>query len=129
MKAPRSVWTSALLILAVTWLNLQGAIRYRHPNPQKSPGPQATNTVAKPTEPEAGPVKFKDLADNTQFYYPADKDHKIFPWIKISATAAKSVSTPAKPQVTVNTVPAEMLVFPKKDNPTKSADKKAAKAN
>jgi hypothetical protein len=125
---------SMIVLLAVTGVFLettQAAWHYRFAqyrrrnNPQR---PQSTNQVAKPTEPQDKPVKFKDLPDNAEFYYLADKDHKNFPYIKISATSAKSVPTAAKPQVTVVTLPVETLVIPKKDTQKKDGDKKTQKS-
>src|SRR5882672_4875681 len=72
--------------------------QYRTPG-NRPAQPPSTNQTAKPkpATPQEKPQKFKDLAINTEFYYLADKDHKTFPWVKISATTAKSVATPAKP--------------------------------
>ena len=78
--------------------------------------------------PQDKPVKFKDLPVNAEFYFIADKDHKLFPRIKISSTTAKTVATPASPNVTTNPVPAETLVIMKKDDPKKDGEKKDPKA-
>lgn len=87
--------------------------QYHYPSNRRS-APPATNQTARPKPPPAEtPQKFKDLAVDTEFYYPADKDHKMFPWVKISATSARSVPSAAKPTATVTTVPAETQVFVK----------------
>ena len=127
---PILVMIMLLIVTGVLVETAQAAWHYRFAqyrrrnNPQR---PQSTNQVAKPTEPQDKPVKFKDLPDNAEFYYLADKDHKNFPYIKISDTSARSVPTAAKPQATVTTVPVETLVIQKKDNPKKGSDKKDQK--
>ena len=75
-------------------------------------------------QPVDKPVKFKDLPLNAEFYFPADKDRKLFPRVKISNTAARTVPTPASPTVTTNAIPAETFVIPKKEEPKKEEDKK-----
>ena len=99
--------------------------RYRRVqyNYNSRPAPP-TNHAAKAKEPEETPVKFKDLAINTEFYFLADKSRKLFPRVKISNTAAKTVPTAANPKVTTNSVPAELLVIKKKDVPKKDGDKR-----
>jgi hypothetical protein len=125
---------SMIVLVAVTGVlveTAQAAWHYRYAQYRRRKNPprsQSTNQVAKPTEPQDKPVKFKDLPDNAEFYYLADKDHKNFPYVKISATAAKSVPTAAKPQATVTTVPVETLVIQKKDTQKKDADKKDQKS-
>ncbi len=108
--------------------------QYHQPGNRRFQTP-TTNQIAKPkpAAPEEKPQKFKDLTINTEFYYLADKDHKTFPWVKISATSAKSVATVAKPTPVVASIPSETLVVvksgePKKDTSGKSSDKKQAKA-
>ena len=86
---------------------------------------RSTNQVANPSPPADKLVKFKDLPVNAEFYYPADKDHKLFPRKKISDVAARTVPTPASPNVTINPVPAETLVIEKKKDHKTEADKKA----
>jgi hypothetical protein len=125
---------SMIVLLAVTGVlveTAQAAWHYRYAQYRRRNNPprsQSTNQVARPVEPQDKPVKFKDLPDNAEFYYLADKDHKNFPYIKISATSAKSVPTAAKPQATVATVPVETLVIQKKDNPKKGDGKKDQKS-
>lgn len=100
-------------------------VQYRTPRHRNYPGPaQPTNQVAKPAEPQDKPVKFKDLPMNAEFYFLADKDHKLFPRIKISATTARTVPTAAAPNVTTNPIPVETLVIAKKAGQKKDGDKK-----
>ena len=104
-------------------------VQYRNPRYGNYPRPaQSTNQVSKPASPQDKPVKFKDLPVNSEFYFIDDKDHKLFPRIKISSTTAKTVATPASPNVTTNPVPAETLVIMKKDDPKKDGEKKNPKA-
>lgn len=101
------------------------SVQYRYPRQRHYPGPaQPTNQIAKPAEPPEKPVKFKDLPLNAEFYFLADKDHKLFPRIKISDTTARTVPTAAAPNVTTNPVPVETLVIAKKASPKKDGDKK-----
>ena len=96
-------------------------IQYNYNRPRPAPpayqGPRAAQPVDKP-------VKFKDLPLNAEFYFPADKDRKLFPRVKISNTSARTVPTPASPTVTTNAIPAETFVIPKKEEPKKEEDKK-----
>ena len=105
--------------------NAQADWRYRRVqyNYNSRPAPP-TNHAAKPAEPEERPVKFKDLPMNAEFYFLADKSRKLFPRIKISNTAAKTVPTAANPKVTTNSVPTESLVLMKKVMPKKDGERK-----
>ena len=96
-------------------------VQYRYNNPRPAP---PTNQVGKPTQPAEKPVKFKDLPLNSEFYFLADKDRKLFPRIKISNTAAKNVPTRGTPTVSTNAVPGDTLVIMKKEEPKKDGDKK-----
>src|SRR6266567_4518259 len=81
-------------------------IQYRYPRYNNDPRPlQPTNRVDTPVQPEEKPVKFKDIPLNTEFYFLADKTRKLFPRIKISNTAARTVPTPGNPTVTTNAIP------------------------
>ena len=90
--------------------------QYRVPRRQAPPAASQTNQSnrAKPDEPADKPVKFKDLAVNTEFYFLADKERKLFPRIKVSDTSALTVPTPGNRNVTTSPVPAETQVIAKK---------------
>src|SRR5262245_15862310 len=95
-----------LFVILVSALGDDGVsyAQYRYRGSRRSQ-PATTNQAPRPKPPPAEkPQKFKDLAIDTEFYYMADKDHKMFPWVKISATSARSVPTAAKPTATVATV-------------------------
>src|SRR6266699_5195449 len=122
MKTVRIPSALALWVLAVLLVEpAQAASRYRYaqyrvPRRHAPPAAGQTNQTnrAKPAEPADKPVKFKDLALNTEFYFLADKDHKLFPRIKISDASARTVPTPGSPNVTTSPVPAESPVIAKK---------------
>jgi len=103
-------------------------VQYRYGGNRRSGPPPSTNETIKPkpAEPAERPVKFRDLPLNAEFYYVADKERKLFPWKKISATQAQSVVTPSNPKAAVATVPIESLVIMKGPNQSKDqpADKK-----
>jgi len=102
--------------------NLHAQYNYRANRRSQAP---TTNQTVRPKPPPAEkPQKFKDLAIDTEFLYPADKDHKMFPWVKISATSARSVPTPAKPTATISTVPADTQVFLKSSDSRKDSGDK-----
>jgi len=100
--------------------------QYNYQRRNRAQPSQSTNQASK-TEPQEKPQKFKDLPLNTEFYFLADKDRKLFPRIKISETSAKSVPTASSATVTTNPVPVETMVFVKKDSPDKKDDKKDKK--
>jgi hypothetical protein len=116
--------SSALVpgVLAVLLLEpAQAASRYRYaqyrvPRHHAPPAASQTNQTnrAKPAEPADKPVKFRDMALNTEFYFLPDKDRKLFPRIKISDTSARTVPTPGNPNVTTSPVPADTQVIAKK---------------
>ena len=92
----------------------RNAVRTPSTNQQLRPGP---------AEPVEKPVKFRDIAVNTEFYFVADKNRKLFPRVKVSETTARSVPTAANPRVTTNALPAETLVIVKKESQNKDAEK------
>src|SRR5438552_2784551 len=108
MKTVRIPSALALWVLVVLLLEpAQAASRYRYvqyrvPPRHAPPAGNQTNQTnrVKPAAPQEKPVKFRDLALNTEFYFFADKDHKLFPRIKISDTSARTVPTPGNPNVT-----------------------------
>src|SRR5262245_17510841 len=130
----KTIRTSALALCVLAVLPLepaQAAERYRYaqyqvPRHRTPPAAGRTNQTnrAKPAEPAEKPVKFKDLPLNSEFYFLADKERKLFPRIKISSTSAKSVPTAASPNVTTSPVPAETLVIAKKANADGKDEKK-----
>jgi len=127
MKTRSILLTLVLLMTAGVLLETAHAqwsyrrVQYRYNNPRPAP---PTNQVGKPTQPAEKPVKFKDLPLNSEFYFLADKDRKLFPRIKISNTAAKNVPTRGTPTVSTNAVPGDTLVIMKKEEPKKDGDKK-----
>src|SRR6266487_1989963 len=132
MKTVRIPSALALCVLVVLLFEpAQAELRYRYaqyrvPRRHGPPAAGQTNQTsrAKPSEPADKPVKFKDLALNTEFYFLADKDHKLFPRIKISDTSARTVPTPGNPNVTTSPVPADTQVIAKKANADGKDDKK-----
>ena len=122
MKIRRLLMGLALLIAGGVLLETAHAdehyrrVQYNYNRPRPAP---PANQVPGTAQPADKPVKFKDLPLNAEFYFMADKDRKLFPRIKISNTSAKTVSTPASPTVTTNPIPAETLVFMKKEEPKK----------
>jgi len=132
MKSVRVSSTLALWVLAILLVEpAQAASHYRYAQyrvPRRhapSDGNQTNQTNrAKPAEPQEKPVKFKDLPIKTEFYFLADKDHKLFPRIKISDTSARTVPTPGNPNVTSSPVPGETQVIAKKANTDGKDDKK-----
>jgi hypothetical protein len=133
MKTVRISSALALCVLAVLLLEpAQAASRYRYvqyrvPPRHAPPAGNQTNQTnrAKPAAPQEKPVKFKDLPLNTEFYFLADKDRKLFPRIKISDTSARTVPTPGNPNVTTSPVPADTQVIAKKAGADGKDDKKA----
>ena len=127
MKTRSILLTLVLLMTAGVLLQTAHAqwsyrrVQYRYNNPRPAP---STNQVGKPTQPAEKPVKFKDLPLNSEFYFLADKDRKLFPRIKISNTSAKNVPTRGTPTVSTNAVPGDTLVIMKKEEPKKDGDKK-----
>ena len=127
MKTRSILLTLVLLMTAGVLLETAHAqwsyrrVQYRYNNPRPAP---PTNQVGKPTQTAEKPVKFKDLPLNSEFYFLADKDRKLFPRIKISNTSAKNVPTRGTPTVTTNAVPGDTLVIIKKEEPKKDGDKK-----
>jgi hypothetical protein len=124
MKTVRISSALALWVLAVLLAEPgQAEVRYRYAQyrvPRRHAPPPANQTNQtnrpKPAEPADTPVKFKDLALNTEFYFLADKDRKLFPRIKISETSARSLPTPGNPNLTTSPVPADTQVIAKKAN-------------
>jgi hypothetical protein len=100
-------------------------VQYRYGGNRNIVRPPPTNQPArpKPAEPVEKPVKFRDIAINTKFYFVADKDRKLFPRVKVSETMARSVPTAANPRVTTNALPADTFVIVKKESPNKGAQK------
>ncbi len=106
--------------------------QYRVPRRHAPPAAGQTNQTnrAKPAEPADKPVKFKDLRLNSEFYFLADKERKLFPRIKISDTSARTVPTPGSPNVTTSPIPSETQVIAKragadgKDEKKDQSDKK-----
>ena len=121
----------ALVALLVTEVNAgmwSRRVQYRYGpnrNAVRTPATNQSTRTKRPEQPEK-PVKFRDIAVNTEFYFVADKDRKLFPRIKISETLAKSVPTAASPVVTTNPVPVETLVFIKKERPNKDTPKQGS---
>ena len=120
-----------LWVLAILFVEpAQAEVHYRYAQyrtPRRHvPAAAETNQTnhAKPAEPTDKPVKFRDLPFNSEFYFLADKDHKLFPRIKISATSARTVPTPGNPNVSTSPVPAETQVIAKKANADSRDDKK-----
>jgi hypothetical protein len=120
----KTVWKAYTLALSVSAFLLvkpaQAASHYRYVQyrvPRHAPpaGNQTNQTNRpKPAEPQEKTVKFKDLPLNTEFYFLADKERKLFPRIKISETSARTVPTAGNPNVTTSPVPAETQVIAKK---------------
>ncbi len=127
MKFRRLIVGLALLIASGVLLETAQAqwryrrVQYNYNRPRPAP---PANQVPGTAQPADKPVKFKDLPLNAEFYFMAEKDRKLFPRIKISNTAAKTVPTPANPTVTTNPIPAETFVIPKKAEPKKGESKK-----
>lgn len=96
-------------------------VQYRYGGNRRIVPPPSTNETVKPkpAQPEEKPVKFRDLPLNSEFYYVADKERRLFPWKKISATQAQSVVTPSNPKSIVATVPSESFVILRKENQNK----------
>jgi hypothetical protein len=103
-------------------------VQYRAPSRHTPSAGNQTNqpNTVKPAAPQEKPVKFKELPLNTEFYFLADKDHKLFPRIKISDTSARTVPTPGNPNATTSPVPADTQVIAKKANADGKSDKKDA---
>ena len=97
--------------------------QYRVPQRHAPPGGNQTNQ-AKPAAPQEKPVKFKDLPVNSEFYFLADKNRKLFPRVKISETSARTIATPGNPNVSTSPVPGETQVIAKKASPNGKDDKK-----
>jgi hypothetical protein len=118
----------ALLILTAGGLVLETAhanwpyrrVQYNYNRPRPAP---PVNHGSGSAEPVDKPAKFKDLPLNAQFYFVADKDRKLFPRIKVSSTAAKTVPTAGNPTVSTNAIPGETLVIMKKEQPKKDETK------
>ena len=100
--------------------------QYRVPQRHAPPAGNQTNqtSLAKPAAPPEKPLKFKELPLNSEFYFLADKDRKLFPRVKISDTSARTIPTPANPSVSTSPVPAETQVIAKKASPNGKDDKK-----
>src|SRR5262249_9023671 len=100
--------------------------QYRVPHRTAPPAPGQSNQThrVKPAEPADKPVKFKELPVNSEFYFLADKDRKLFPRIKISDTSARTVPTPGNPNVTTSPVPADTQVIAKKAGAAGKDEKK-----
>ena len=132
MKTVRTLSALALWVLAVLPLEPAQAsppyryAQYRVPRRQAPPAAGQTNQSnhVKPAESADKPVKFKDLAINSEFYFLADKDRKLFPRIKISDTSARTVPTPGNLNVTTSPVPADTQVIAKKAGADGKAEKK-----
>jgi len=132
MKTIRIFSVVGLLVISSSLLATAQAERgnryaqYRVPRRHAPPSAGQTNQTnrAKPAEPADKPVKFKDLPLNSEFYFLADKDRKLFPRIKISDTSARSVPTPGNPNVTTSPVPADTQVIAKKANTGGKDEKK-----
>ena len=132
MKTIRILSVFGLLVVSSLLVETTQAERgdryaqYRVPRRHAPPAAGQTNQTsrAKPAEPADKPVKFKDLPLNSEFYFLADKDRKLFPRIKISDTSARSVPTPGNPNVTTSPVPADTQVIAKKANTGGKDEKK-----
>src|SRR5262245_60562748 len=103
--------------------------QYRVPRRTAPPAPGQTHQTnqthrVKPAEPADKPVKFKELPINSEFYFLADKERKLFPRIKISETSARTIPTPGNPNVTTSPVPAETQVIAKKAGASGKDEKK-----
>jgi hypothetical protein len=132
MKTVRIPSALALCVFAVLLVEpAQAEVRYRYaqyrvPRRQAPPAAGQTNQTnrPKPAEPADKPVRFKDLPLNSEFYFLADKERKLFPRIKISETSARTVPTPGSPNVTTSPVPAETQVIAKKASAGSKDEKK-----
>ena len=129
MKTVRIPFPLVLCALTVLLVELaQAAPSYRYAQyrvPQRHAPPAGNQTnQAKPAVPQEKPVKFKDLPVNSEFYFLADKDRKLFPRVKISDTSARTVPTPGNPNVSTSPVPGETQVIAKKASPNGKNDKK-----
>jgi hypothetical protein len=132
MKTVRISFAPTLWVFAVLLAEPgQAEVHYRYAQYRvpRHHAPSAANQTnqtnrAKPAEPQDKAVKFKDLAVNTEFYFLADKDHKLFPRIKISDTSARTVPTPGNANVTTSPVPADTQVIAKKASASGKDEKK-----
>ena len=132
MKTVSTSFALALWVLAVLPAEPgQAELHYRYaqyhvPRRQAPPAAGQTNQSnrAKPAEPADKLVKFKDLAINTEFYFLADKDRKLFPRVKVSDTSARTVPTPGNPKATTSPVPADTQVIAKKAGAGSKDEKK-----
>ena len=132
METVRILSALALWVLALPLVEPAQAgsgyryVQYRVPPRHTPPAGNQTNQTnrVKPAAAQEKPVKFKELPLNTEFYFLADKDRKLFPRIKISDTSARTVATPGNPNVTTSPVPADTQVIAKKANADGKDDKK-----
>jgi hypothetical protein len=60
---------------------------------------------------ETTPRKFRDIPLNTEFFFVADRQRRLFPKIKISPTSALSIPSAAVPYPSTNRVAPEALVL------------------
>lgn len=80
--------------------------------------------TAKPVE---KPTLFKDLKEGETFYFPTDAEHKYFPYVKLSATSARSVATGTNPTATTIPMTSESEVVTEKKKAASGAEPKRSK--
>lgn len=119
VRFPSALILGVLTVLLVEPAQAEAPSRYAQYRVPRRHAPTAAGQTnqsnhVKPAEPADKPVKFKDLALNTEFYFLADKERKLFPRIKISDTSARTVPSPGNPNVTTSPVPADTQVIAKK---------------
>jgi hypothetical protein len=82
------------------------------------------STPARVTNPAERPQRFKDLPLNTVFYAWTDREHKYYPWLKVSESSAKTQVNPAAVGGKVVKVPPDLLVIADKTPPKKTKRRK-----
>jgi hypothetical protein len=80
-----------------------------HPAPN-----QATGTQDQPQQ-------FRQLPIGTEFHYVADRDRKLFPYKKVTATHAQPLASGGHTNAALVLVPGESMVLPRKDTPAKES--------
>jgi hypothetical protein len=109
-----------LLLLGVLLAVDADAARPRRRTARSRPAPRSRAPAVRPP-PRPAPAKpkevlrpFRELAVGAEFYYPTDRDRRLFPLKKISATHARPLGTAGTDPSVPVAIPGELNVILKK---------------
>jgi hypothetical protein len=100
-------------------------VRYRtRPVPHRRVQPPRPAPPPAETRPKDKLVAFRDLAEGAEFFHPADRDRKLRPLRKISATHAQPLAVTASDSAELVAIPGELKVIVKPSSGANAGVKK-----